>query len=87
MLVEAGIQIEKLGGDVQAIPISALKKQNLNLLTEALVLQAELLEVGADPSGPVEAVVVESRLDSNKGKLCTCIVQRGKQFTFFAITC
>ncbi|KAJ3648830.1 hypothetical protein Zmor_020602 [Zophobas morio] len=77
MLVEAGIQIEKLGGDVQAIPISALKKQNLNLLTEALVLQAELLEVGADPSGPVEAVVVESRLDSNKGKLCTCIVQRG----------
>ncbi|KAH0817547.1 hypothetical protein GEV33_005245 [Tenebrio molitor] len=77
MLMEVGIQVEKLGGDIQAIPISALKKQNLGQLTEALVLQAELLEIGADPTGPVEAVVVESKLDPNKGKLSTVIVQRG----------
>ncbi|XP_072389075.1 translation initiation factor IF-2, mitochondrial [Diabrotica undecimpunctata] len=77
MLVEAGIQVEQLGGDVQAIPISALKKQNLEQLTEALVLQAELLEIGADPTGPVEAVVVESKLHQHRGKLCTVIVQRG----------
>ncbi|RZC40071.1 translation initiation factor IF-2, mitochondrial, partial [Asbolus verrucosus] len=77
MLMEIGIQVEKLGGDVQAIPISALKKQNLHHLTEALVLQAELLEIGADPTGAVEAVVVESKLDPYRGKLCTLIVQRG----------
>jgi translation initiation factor IF-2 len=75
-----GIQVEKLGGDIQAIPISALKKQNLGQLTEALVLQAELLEIGADPTGPVEAVVVESKLDPNKGKLSTVIVQRGNNY-------
>lgn len=77
MLLECGIQVEKLGGDVQAIPISALKKQNLEQLTEALALQAELLEIGADPTGPVEAVVIESKLDQARGKLCTVIVQRG----------
>ncbi|XP_044264205.1 translation initiation factor IF-2, mitochondrial [Tribolium madens] len=77
MLLEAGIHIEKLGGEVQAVPVSALKKQNLNQLTEALVLQADLLEIGADPKGLVEAVVVESKLDPHRGKLCTVIVQRG----------
>lgn len=80
MLVEAGIQIEKLGGDVQAIPISALKKQNLSQLTEALVLQAELLEIVADPTGPVEAVVVESRVHPVRGKVCTVVVQRGRYY-------
>lgn len=77
MLLEAGIQIEKMGGDVQAVPISALKKQNLEKLKEALVLQAELLDIAADYSGPVEAIVVESRVHPYRGKLCTVIVQRG----------
>ncbi|XP_017776839.1 PREDICTED: translation initiation factor IF-2, mitochondrial isoform X2 [Nicrophorus vespilloides] len=77
MLVNNGIQVESLGGDVQAVPISALKRRNLDQLTEALVLQAELLEVGADPIGPVEAVVVESRLHPQRGRLCTIVVQRG----------
>lgn len=78
MLLQVGIQVERLGGDVQAIPISALKKTNLEHLTEALVLQAEMLEIGADPTGPVEATVIESRLDPNRGKICTVIVQRGR---------
>ncbi|VEN34226.1 unnamed protein product [Callosobruchus maculatus] len=77
MLVEVGIQVENLGGDVQAIPISALKKQNLDQLTEALILQADLLELGGDPTGPVEAVVVESKVHPQKGKICTVVVQRG----------
>lgn len=77
MLLEAGIQVETMGGDVQAIPVSALKKKNLDKLTEALVLQAELLQIGADYTGPVEAVVVESRVHPHRGKLCTVIVQRG----------
>ncbi|KAK9701165.1 Elongation factor Tu GTP binding domain [Popillia japonica] len=77
MLVEAGIQVESMGGDIQAVPISALKQQNLDQLTEALVIQAELLNVMADPTGLVEAVIVESKVDIHRGKLCTVIVQRG----------
>lgn len=78
MLIDVGIQIEKLGGDVQAIPISALKRKNLDKLKEALVVQAELMEICGDPKGPVEAVVVESKVDTARGKLCTVVVQRGK---------
>lgn len=77
MLLEIGLQIEKLGGDVQAVPISALKKQNLDQLTEALILQADLLEIGGDPTGPVEATVVESKVHTHRGKLCTIVVRRG----------
>lgn len=76
-LVEAGIQVESFGGDVQAVPISALKRTNLEQLTEALCLQAELLELAADPTGLVEAVVVESRLDPHRGRMCTLVIQRG----------
>lgn len=77
MLVQHGIQVENLGGDVQAVSISALKKINLKQLTEALVTQAELLEIGGDPSGPIEATVIESRIDPHKGRLSTVIVHRG----------
>ncbi|XP_066262644.1 translation initiation factor IF-2, mitochondrial [Euwallacea similis] len=77
MLVEVGIQVECLGGDVQAVPISALKKQNLNQLTEALVLQADLLEIGGDPTGPVEAVIIESNTHPGRGNVTTLVVQRG----------
>lgn len=78
MLVEVGVQVESLGGDVQAIPVSALKKQNLNQLVEALSLQAELLEIAGDPNGLVEAIVVESRIHPHRGRLSTVVVERGK---------
>ncbi|KAL3287115.1 hypothetical protein HHI36_001596 [Cryptolaemus montrouzieri] len=77
MLLEVGLQVEDMGGDIQTVPISALKKQNLNSLIEALVLQAELLEIKADYTGLVEAVVVESKIDIHRGKLCTIVVKRG----------
>lgn len=83
MLLQVGIQVERLGGDVQAIPISALKKTNLEHLTEALVLQADLMEIGGDPAGAVEAVVVESKSDQYRGKLATVIVQRGRELSSF----
>ncbi|XP_044763644.1 translation initiation factor IF-2, mitochondrial [Coccinella septempunctata] len=76
-LLEAGLQIEECGGDIQSVPISALKRQNLDALVEALVLQAELLEIKADYTGPVEAAVVESRVDPHRGKLCTIVIKRG----------
>ncbi|GIX89284.1 translation initiation factor IF-2, mitochondrial [Caerostris extrusa] len=76
-LLNLGIQVEDFGGEVQAIPISALKKINLDLLAEAIVTQAELIGVGGDPTGPVEGVVLEASLDTTKGKVSTALVQRG----------
>ncbi|CAG2060628.1 unnamed protein product [Timema podura] len=67
MLVQNGIQVEDVGGDVQVVPISALKGINLDLLTEAIVLQAELMELKGDPRGLVEGVVIESRTDPHRG--------------------
>nr|CAD7574580.1 unnamed protein product [Timema californicum] len=77
MLVQNGIQVEDVGGDVQVVPISALKGTNLDLLAEAIVLQAELMELKGDPRGLVEGVVVESRTDPHRGKLSTVIIKRG----------
>lgn len=62
-----GIVCEELGGDIQAIPISALKKQNLDTLVEALILQAQLMDLKADPGGYVEGVVLEAQLDARSG--------------------
>jgi hypothetical protein len=67
MLIPHGIQVEDRGGDVQAIPISALVGTNLDTLTEAIVLQAELMDLKGDPSGKVEGVVIESRTDPQRG--------------------
>ncbi|KAF8773635.1 Translation initiation factor IF-2 like protein [Argiope bruennichi] len=76
-LLAIGIQVEDLGGEVQSVPISALKKINLDVLTEAILTQAELIGVGGDPKGPVEGVVLEASLDTMKGKVSTALVQRG----------
>ncbi|XP_063538875.1 translation initiation factor IF-2, mitochondrial [Cydia strobilella] len=76
-LAQQGVVCEALGGDVQAIPVSALKKTNLDTLVEALTLQAQLMELKADPSGYVEGVVIEAQLDPRTGKQATVLVQRG----------
>lgn len=76
-LSQHGILVEALGGDVQAVSVSALKRMNLDVLVEAITLQAQLMDLQADPSGYVEGVVVESQLDPKRGKQATVIVQRG----------
>ncbi|XP_028177069.1 translation initiation factor IF-2, mitochondrial [Ostrinia furnacalis] len=76
-LAQHGIVCEALGGDVQAIPVSALKKTNLDTLVEALTLQAQLMDLKADPGGYVEGVVIEALLDPKTGKQATVLVQRG----------
>lgn len=68
---------EEMGGDVQIVPISALKKTNLELLKEEIWTRAEVMELGGDPKGLVEGYVIESTQDLHKGKLATVLIQRG----------
>ncbi len=76
-LLQDEIQVEQLGGDVQSIEVSALKKMNLDKLEEAIVLQAEVLELKANPERLADGVVVEAKLDPGRGSVATVLVQRG----------
>ena len=76
-LLREEIQVEALGGDVQAIEVSATKKLNLDKLEEAILLQAEVLELKANPGRMADGVVVEAKLDPGRGSVATVLVQRG----------
>uniref|UniRef100_A0A336MIR5 CSON001165 protein n=1 Tax=Culicoides sonorensis TaxID=179676 RepID=A0A336MIR5_CULSO len=76
-LAQMGIALEGHGGDTQYVGISALKGTNLKQLVEAISTQATLMSLKAEHVGPVEGVVIESNLDSRRGKLSTAIVTRG----------
>ena len=68
---------EDWGGDVPFIPVSAHTGQGIDELLEAVLLQAELLELKAHFDGPGQGVVVESRLDKGRGPVATLLVQNG----------
>jgi translation initiation factor IF-2 len=76
-LLQHEIMVEDMGGDVQDVEVSALKKTNLDKLLEAIALQAEILEIKANPDRPAEGAVIEARLDKGRGPLATLLVQRG----------
>jgi translation initiation factor IF-2 len=76
-LLQHEIVVEQLGGDVQDVEVSALKKTNLDGLIDAINLQAEILELKANPERAAEATVIEARLDKGRGPLATVLVQRG----------
>lgn len=76
-LLQHDIQVEAMGGDVQAINVSALAKTGLDELTEAITLQAELLDLKANPKRPADGIVVESQLDKGRGPVATVLVKRG----------
>ncbi|MDP9412881.1 MAG: translation initiation factor IF-2 [Pseudomonadota bacterium] len=76
-LLQHEIVVEDMGGDVQDVEVSALKKTNLDGLLDALALQAELLELRANPNRAAEGTVVEAKLDKGRGPLATMLVQRG----------
>ncbi len=76
-LLSHDIISEDLGGDIMFIEVSAKEKLNLDKLEEAILLQAEILELKAPYEGPSSGIVIESRIDPNKGVVASLLVQRG----------
>jgi len=76
-LLQHEIQVESLGGDVVDVEVSATKKINIDKLLEMLGLQAELLDLKANPNRPAEGTVIEAKLDRGRGPVATVLVQRG----------
>nr|XP_029734082.1 LOW QUALITY PROTEIN: translation initiation factor IF-2, mitochondrial [Aedes albopictus] len=76
-LAQNGIALEGFGGDTIAVGVSALQGTNLDELTEAVSTQATMMGLKGEYVGPMEGVVVESKVDSRRGKLSTAIVTRG----------
>ncbi|XCX38181.1 translation initiation factor IF-2 [Kozakia baliensis] len=76
-LLSHEIVVEAMGGDVQDVEVSALKRQGLDKLEEAILLQAEILDLKANPNRVAEGSVIESRLDRGRGPVATVLVQKG----------
>jgi len=76
-LLQHEVIVEQMGGEVQDVEVSATKKTNLDKLLEAIQLQAEILELKANPDRAAEGTVVEAKLDKGRGPLATVLVQRG----------
>jgi len=76
-LLEHEVIVEEMGGDVQDVEVSALKKTGLDTLIEKIQLQAELLELKANPDRAAEGNVIEAKLDKGRGPVATILVNRG----------
>ncbi len=76
-LLQYEIVTESMGGDTIDVEVSALKKTNLDKLEEAILLQAEVLELKANPNRSAEGAIIESRLDKGRGPVATVLVQKG----------
>ena len=76
-LTEYGILVEDWGGDVIAVPVSAKTGEGIVNLLEMILLQAEMLELKANPSRLAMGSVIEARLDKNKGPVATLLVTNG----------
>ena len=76
-LLQHGVAVESMGGDVLEVEVSAKQKTNLDKLVEAILLQAEMLDLKAPKKCPAEGVVVEARMEKGRGSVATILVKRG----------
>jgi translation initiation factor IF-2 len=76
-LLSYEVVVEEMGGETQDVPVSATKRTGLDKLIEAILLQAEILDLKANPHRSAEGTVIESRLDRGRGPVGTVLVQRG----------
>jgi translation initiation factor IF-2 len=76
-LLQHELVVEKLGGDILDVEVSATKKMNLEKLEEAILLQAEILDLKANPDRQSEGVVIEAKLERGRGAVATVLIQRG----------
>jgi translation initiation factor IF-2 len=76
-LLQHEIVVEEMGGETIAVDVSAIKGTNLDKLEEAILLQAELLELKANPEREAQGTIVEARLDRGRGPVATVLVQKG----------
>lgn len=77
MLMQHEIFLEKVGGDILDVEVSAKQGLNLDKLEETILLQAEILDLKANPNRLAEGVVVESKLERGRGVVATVLVQKG----------
>ncbi len=76
-LLRHEVFVESMGGEVLDVEVSATKGTNLDKLLEAILLQAELLDLKANPDRTAEGVVIEAKLDKGRGAVATILVQTG----------
>lgn len=76
-LLQHEVVVEDMGGETLCVEISAKQKTNLDGLEEAIILQAEMLDLNANPNRKAEAFVVETKMEKGRGSVATVLVQRG----------
>ena len=76
-LLQHEVVVESLGGDVLAVEVSAKKRLNLDKLVEAVLLQAEVLNLRANPNAMAEGAVIEAKMEKGRGSVATVLIQRG----------
>ncbi len=76
-LLSHEIVVEKLGGDVLDVEVSAIERQNLDKLEEAILLQAEILELKSNPNRLAQGAVIDAKLERGRGVVATVLVQKG----------
>ncbi|MFN9927118.1 MAG: translation initiation factor IF-2, partial [Phenylobacterium sp.] len=76
-LLQHEIVVESLGGDTQAVEVSATQKMGLDDLIENILLQAEVLDLKANPDRTADGMVIEAKLDRGRGAVSTVLVKRG----------
>ena len=76
-LVEAGLTPEEYGGQVPVVPVSAKTGEGIDKLLDLILLHAEVMELKSEPDVPLEAFVVESKLDKSRGPVASVIIKKG----------